>query len=419
MDSYTLQLYDTFLQNWSPFRDTDSLDAYLFADTDGDAFDLDSGLADIPTATSPHSQPQAQLSSPSSEIVSFGVSKMYFEEHIDLPLNFNLDTPAMKLVRQVWDDQSGDLFQARRADQLCDFMQPVCFTEASKDPVPATEDHRLDDDCEDDCDDLEDDAEDPDEVAQLNEAFRPELEKINLADRREPVAAVPHDTAIHSPLVSTVVPSHPVSFTNTSELDYYQEALYQDIVRLPTTRDNFMETVEDEAEEPHDPAYACGVCGRTFVTKAGLGRHEKSHRGQRETAQLRPYPCETCQKCFPTPKALRSHSLTHLQIKPYPCKHAGCGKAFTTSSNLKVHARTHSGERPLQCPLCPRDFSQPSSLSYHMRTLHLGERHHACSQCGESYPNKAGLQRHVRRTHSYGRVNNVAHHRARTSGSRS
>ena len=75
--------------------------------------------------------------------------------------------------------------------------------------------------------------------------------------------------------------------------------------------------------------------------------------------------CDYCDKHFPTPSKLDTHTRTHTGENPFTCDK--CHKSFNDASNLTRHKRTHSGEKPFTCSLyC---FAAASTLwTYLLRT---------------------------------------------------
>ncbi|XP_060753130.1 zinc finger protein 516 isoform X2 [Tachysurus vachellii] len=47
-----------------------------------------------------------------------------------------------------------------------------------------------------------------------------------------------------------------------------------------------------------------------------------------------------------------------------------CGKNFSQPSHYRTHMRSHTGERPFQCQYCPYSASQKGNLKTHVQTVH-------------------------------------------------
>lgn len=60
-----------------------------------------------------------------------------------------------------------------------------------------------------------------------------------------------------------------------------------------------------------------------------------------------PHKCPTCGRTFNQRSNLKTHLLTHTDIKPYNCD--ACGKVFRRNCDLRRHTLTHSmgGENPM------------------------------------------------------------------------
>ncbi|XP_019743453.1 gastrula zinc finger protein XlCGF52.1 isoform X2 [Hippocampus comes] len=136
--------------------------------------------------------------------------------------------------------------------------------------------------------------------------------------------------------------------------------------------------------------FACEVCGRCFTLRQNLRRHTRGHMG------IKKFCCGVCGKGFTRAVALRTHELIHTGQKPLKCEQ--CPKSFRHAANLKNHLRVHSGARPFTCDVCGKTFRQAVNLKIHRR-VHTGERPYACRQCGKTFSQQSSLITHGR-THS-------------------
>ncbi|CAL1277224.1 unnamed protein product [Larinioides sclopetarius] len=53
-----------------------------------------------------------------------------------------------------------------------------------------------------------------------------------------------------------------------------------------------------------------------------------------------PHKCPTCGRTFNQRSNLKTHLLTHTDIKPYNCD--SCGKVFRRNCDLRRHSLTHN-----------------------------------------------------------------------------
>ncbi|XP_011146613.2 myoneurin-like [Harpegnathos saltator] len=133
-------------------------------------------------------------------------------------------------------------------------------------------------------------------------------------------------------------------------------------------------------------AATCPECGKYFNDRGYLSSHMKIHRNRKE------YGCAECGKSFNQRVAYNMHVRIHTGVKPHQCEQ--CGKAFSRKMLLKQHLRTHSGERPYQCQVCQKAFADRSNMTLHTR-LHSGLKPYQCTLCSKAFTKKHHLKTHL------------------------
>ncbi|XP_076238172.1 uncharacterized protein LOC143181561 [Calliopsis andreniformis] len=133
-------------------------------------------------------------------------------------------------------------------------------------------------------------------------------------------------------------------------------------------------------------AATCPECGKYFNDRGYLSSHMKIHRNRKE------YACAECGKSFNQRVAYNMHVRIHTGVKPHQCEQ--CGKAFSRKMLLKQHLRTHSGERPYQCQVCQKAFADRSNMTLHTR-LHSGLKPYQCTLCSKAFTKKHHLKTHL------------------------
>ncbi|GFO12011.1 Zinc finger protein 226 [Plakobranchus ocellatus] len=113
---------------------------------------------------------------------------------------------------------------------------------------------------------------------------------------------------------------------------------------------------------PQARMFVCDQCPMSYLRKANLERHMRTHTGEK------PYACSHCPKRFGSNGMLRKHLLTHTQERPFQCEI--CGKRCALRSNLAVHMRVHSTRQRFSCPICGQAFNHKNSLQGHIRSKH-------------------------------------------------
>lgn len=121
--------------------------------------------------------------------------------------------------------------------------------------------------------------------------------------------------------------------------------------------------------------YKCETCGRMFATTYGL----KGHQLRQHTKQ-KPFKCpEECGKTFVSKIELVRHQRTHNGTRPYSCLFRN--REFARLGNFKCHIIAHIGERSFVCSTCNRYFATSGGRREHQRRQHTKEKPFTCAEC--------------------------------------
>ncbi|MFI5333153.1 MAG: C2H2-type zinc finger protein [Candidatus Babeliales bacterium] len=102
-----------------------------------------------------------------------------------------------------------------------------------------------------------------------------------------------------------------------------------------------------------------------------------------------------------TIKKERKRKRSSEKNKPYKCTFSRCGKSFIDKAHLTRHQRTHAGERPYKCTYaqCNESYADPRDLQRHLKA-HTGKRRYTCTICGIGYKKQGALTQHISRVHN-------------------
>ena len=139
-------------------------------------------------------------------------------------------------------------------------------------------------------------------------------------------------------------------------------------------------TLEEHFEQVHNKQmrYACGYCGKTYVTRGSLKLHLKSlHQKIR-------HKCKTCKKSYSTRSYLTKHiKIYHeMSTKIYKCDictNFSCKfKEGLTRHVLDMHEKR---EKP-KCDICGKEVRL---LKSHIKQVHEKIKKYHCEVCGKKF----------------------------------
>ncbi|XP_021370461.1 uncharacterized protein LOC110461346 [Mizuhopecten yessoensis] len=102
--------------------------------------------------------------------------------------------------------------------------------------------------------------------------------------------------------------------------------------------------------------FRCEVCKKVVGSQTALNRHRKSH-----TQEGYKFTCDRCGKSCRDNSTLRSHMISHIKARQFPCTVAGCLIRYGSKGALQMHfAKTH--------------FLSPEQIKVHMLSIITTEK---------------------------------------------
>ena len=180
---------------------------------------------------------------------------------------------------------------------------------------------------------------------------------------------------------------------------------------------------ENLLADPQENKHECKICGKSYVSVAGLEYHISVVHSQNDND----HKCDTCGESFTRSMFLKKHMNkvhgTHFDNKCIFCeklfedsknlydhiykyhkekmkkdvKCESCEKTFYTKKQLKIHSYNAHGqnkEKP-KCEICGKNFLDARNLQRHKNNVHEGRRDYKCEVCGRFFATNDYLNTHI------------------------
>uniref|UniRef100_A0A182V0E2 Uncharacterized protein n=1 Tax=Anopheles merus TaxID=30066 RepID=A0A182V0E2_ANOME len=148
-----------------------------------------------------------------------------------------------------------------------------------------------------------------------------------------------------------------------------------------------------DAEEASDnDLHVLALCRAMLdTTDSSLRSNEEEEASNLPPAEGASFPCDQCERTFPTKKQRTKHQYHH---KTTECPI--CGKEIKRKY-LKSHIAAH--EDAFRCEICMTSYSRMHELRRHKAAKHFIHDTFACAECNRSFPNGTMLIAHRQKMH--------------------
>ena len=133
---------------------------------------------------------------------------------------------------------------------------------------------------------------------------------------------------------------------------------------------------------------SCQTCQRLFNTPSALRKHSYIHKNN-------PHRCNKCPKSYAFASQLASHKISHRSVGTYQCMK--CKTYCKNKSDLTKHVRVHDGKLHV-CTIC-NDYESPDirNLRAHKLSKHTKIKRYACEHCEERFHHFNQRSRHYKK----------------------
>ncbi|XP_060622542.2 zinc finger protein 11-like [Anolis sagrei] len=141
--------------------------------------------------------------------------------------------------------------------------------------------------------------------------------------------------------------------------------------------------------------FKCSICGKCFLEKSRLSVHIRKVHKRKSHSEVELCECPECGESFVTRAILTEHQKSHTSQATYPCP--ACEKSYTEERYLIRHLMAvHSGAHLFKCSNCGRGFIKQKDLISHQMTIHLENNCYVCPDSGTSDGEKLSEIKHER-----------------------
>ncbi|XP_063695648.1 gastrula zinc finger protein XlCGF64.1-like [Culicoides brevitarsis] len=142
-----------------------------------------------------------------------------------------------------------------------------------------------------------------------------------------------------------------------------------------------------------DGTFICGSCSVAFGTEGALDKHMRNMHTPMD--QKTRYKCSFCMHTSTSQSRIQEHELGHSDESKWPFSCVTCGKRFVQKHSLERHQTIHLGIKPFSCESCGQSFRLSYQLKAHLQTHQTDSKPFQCMYCSKSYRDKTSFNKHV------------------------
>ncbi|KAH3688163.1 hypothetical protein WICPIJ_000853 [Wickerhamomyces pijperi] len=210
--------------------------------------------------------------------------------------------------------------------------------------------------------------------------------------------------------------SHMVNYYNQQTLPQmveYQHSLHQQQQQYTQVSDPALSSLPPASLSNNASSYMNGLYNSSAFEPPQLQQHHQQQQHQPSTLSTgsmtpvsesskskvkgkasgikKTYPCSICPKVFQKPFNLKSHMVTHSNLKPFECRY--CQRAFARNHDRNRHELLHQSDGSHVCGCNLRDISGASDIGTLNNDIAAGVE--ISWGCAKKFSKSEGLSRHL------------------------